>query len=175
MIHDGYINHTVPSAPAGGTAQRGGSGSVFFLAMPARPHVKHLRKGNSCGERGCGSGEVASHPGDDRAGDQDGEGGTRGREGEEPEKDWVSAELIGGEIAFERAGVVLALDVVRGCEVPARLLARAQSDREDVEQDQSLAAQRRGAHTRGTLQGHQPGVLKNHPQRCHRLLRLLRL
>ena len=69
---------------------------------------------DSCGERGCGSGEVAGDAGDNGAGDcevEKGEGGARGGEGEEQEDDWVSAELIGGEIAFEWAGVVLDVDV----------------------------------------------------------------
>ena len=35
---------------------------------------------------------------------EEGEGGALGGEGEETEVDWVSAGLIDGEIAFERAG-----------------------------------------------------------------------
>ena len=40
-----------------------------------------------------------------------GQDGALGGEGEESAEDWVSAELIGGEIAFEWAGVVLDVDV----------------------------------------------------------------
>jgi hypothetical protein len=50
---------------------------------------------------------VAGDAGDAAAGDcegEEGEGRALGGEEQEPEEDWVSAELIGGEIAFEGAG-----------------------------------------------------------------------
>jgi type I restriction enzyme M protein len=59
---------------------------------------------------------VGSDAGDDRAGDWEGakgEGGALGGEGRDETENWVSAELIGGEIAFEGAGRV-GLDVERG-------------------------------------------------------------
>ena len=68
-----------------------------------------MRERDSCGEHGCGPGEVEGDAGDDGEGDQEGEegeGGAFGGEGEEPEEDWVSARLIGGEIAFGGAGRV---------------------------------------------------------------------
>jgi len=46
--------------------------------------------------------DVVGDAGDARAGEC--EGGALGGEGDEPVKDWVSAELIGGEIAYEGAG-----------------------------------------------------------------------
>ncbi len=53
------------------------------------------------------AGEVDSHAG--VAGEQDpkgeeGKGGALGGEGEEPEDDWISAELIDGEIGFSGPG-----------------------------------------------------------------------
>ena len=91
--------------------------------MPKRPHVEHLHQSDSCGERECGSGQVAGDAGDDGEGDfevEKGEGGAHGGEGEEEEDDWFSAGLIDGKIAFEWAGVLLAVDVkrrlgLRGC------------------------------------------------------------
>lgn len=81
--------------------------AVSFLAMPARPHVKHLHQSDSCGERGCGSGEVAGDAGDDGEGGWESaaseEGALRG-EGEEPEDDLVSAGSIDVKIAFEWSG-----------------------------------------------------------------------
>ena len=64
----------------------------------------NVRERDPCGEHGCRPGEVEGDAGEDGAGDREGEesqGGALGREGEKPEEDWVSAELIGGEIAFE--------------------------------------------------------------------------
>lgn len=46
--------------------------------------------------------EVSGDAGDAGAGDC--QGGALWGEGEEPQEDWVSAGLIGGEIAFEWAG-----------------------------------------------------------------------
>ena len=52
-----------------------------------------MRERDSCGERECGSGEVAGDAGDVGAGNrqgEEGEGGALGGEGEKPEEDWVS-------------------------------------------------------------------------------------
>ncbi len=71
-----------------------------------RGHPECLRERDSCGEHGCGPGEVDGHACDTGAGDcegEEGQGGARGGEGEEKKKDWVSAELIGGEMALEGA------------------------------------------------------------------------
>ena len=49
---------------------------------------------------------MGDHAGDVGAGDcegEEGEGGALGGKGDEPEEDWVSAGVIGGEIAFEGA------------------------------------------------------------------------
>ena len=57
------------------------------------------------GERGSGPGEVAGDAGNASEGNcegEEGQGGALGEEGQaEAEEDLVSAELIGGEIAFE--------------------------------------------------------------------------
>ena len=61
-------------------------------------------KRDSCGEHGCGPGEVACDAGDTGARDcegEEGQGRALGGEEQEPEEDWVSDELIGGEITFE--------------------------------------------------------------------------
>ncbi len=69
-----------------------------------------MRERDSCGEHGCGPGEVEGDAGDDGTGDQEGaegQGGALGGEEEQPQEDWVSAELIGGEVALEEAGRVV--------------------------------------------------------------------
>ena len=51
-----------------------------------------MRERDSCGQHGCGPGEVEGDGGDVGAGDQEGEEGQGGAlrgEGEEPEEDWV--------------------------------------------------------------------------------------
>ncbi len=63
-----------------------------------------MRQFDPCGEHGRRPGGLESEAEDDGAGDPEGaegEGGALWGEGEEREEDWVSAELIGGEIAFE--------------------------------------------------------------------------
>ena len=61
--------------------------------MPARQYLEQVHKRDSCGERGCGPGEVEGDAGDAGEGDpkgEEGEGGALGGEGEESEDDWVS-------------------------------------------------------------------------------------
>jgi hypothetical protein len=56
----------------------------------------NVRECDSCGERGCGPGEVEGDAGDVGAGDQEGaegEGGALRGEGEEPQEDWVSGDV----------------------------------------------------------------------------------
>ncbi len=56
-----------------------------------------MRERYSCGQHGCGSGEVGDHAGDVGAGDcegEEGEGGARGGEGGAKVGDWVWGALI---------------------------------------------------------------------------------
>jgi hypothetical protein len=68
------------------------------------------------GEHGGRSRALGGHAGVAGAGGCEGEeieGGALEGQREEPEKDWVSAESIGGEIAFEGGRVQLALGLAR--------------------------------------------------------------
>ena len=63
-----------------------------------------MRQCDLCGERGSGFGEVGGDAGDAGEGDregEEGEGGALGGEARAEAEDWVSAGVIGGEIAFE--------------------------------------------------------------------------
>jgi len=78
--------------------------------MTASQHFEYLTERDSCRECGYESGAMGRDAGVAGAGDcegEEGQGGALGGEGEgKAEDDWISAELIGGEIAFERAGRV---------------------------------------------------------------------
>ena len=67
-----------------------------------------MRERDSRGQHRCGPGEVGDHAGDAGEGNrqgEEGEGGALRGEGQGEAEDWVSAELIGGEIAFEGDGL----------------------------------------------------------------------
>ena len=79
-------------------------------------------------------------------------------------------EAAGAEVRFLPAYCLLDLEDKSQAISATLRFARSQPDRENVEQDQSFTAQQRGANTRRTQSRHQPGVLKNHSQRCSGLL-----